>query len=362
MSSETNLPLIVDAHLDLSMNAMEWNRDLRMPLHEIRRREQHLYDYPDRGKGVVSFDELRRGNIGLVVATQIARYVADGNPLPGWKSPQQAWAHTQAQLAWYREMEADGHLTPITCLAELDQHLTYWEGSTAAPKKIGYILSLEGADSLVDVSYLERAYAYGLRAVGPAHYGPGRYAQGTNATGGLGPHGRDLLREMENLNIILDATHLCDDSFWEAMDHFRGPVWASHHNCRALVNHNRQFSDEQLRELISRNAVIGGVLDAWMLVPGWVRGVSTPKGMNCSLEKVVDHMDHICQLAGNADHIAIGSDLDGGYGKEQSPYDLESIADLQSIPRILARRGYSTSDITKVTSGNWLRFLRRVWN
>jgi len=362
MAEHQSLPFIVDAHLDLSMNAMEWNRDLRMPLAEIRRREQHLTDLPDRGNNVVTFEELRRGNIGLVVATQIARFVADGNPLPGWKSPQQAWAHTQAQLAWYREMEADGQMTQITNLTELDRHLAYWAQPSTTPKKIGYILSLEGADSIVDVSYLERAYAYGLRALGPAHYGPGRYAQGTNATGGLGPKGRELLREMEKLNIILDATHLCDDSFREAMDHFHGPVWASHHNCRALVNHNRQFSDDQLRELISRNAVIGGVLDAWMLVPGWVRGISTPKGMNCNMEKVIDHMDHICQLAGNADHIAIGSDLDGGYGKEQSPYDLESIADLQMIPRLLAGRGYSAEDITKVTSGNWLRFLRRVWN
>lgn len=354
-------PFLIDAHLDLSMNAMEWNRDLRLPLSEIRRREAGLTDYPDRGKNVVTFEELRKGNIGLVVATQIARYVAEGNSLPGWKSPQQAWAHTQAQLAWYREMEAEGEMTPITDRASLENHLDYWGRSKDARKKIGYILSLEGADSIVDVRYLERAYAYGLRAVGPAHYGPGRYAQGTNATGGLGPQGRDLLREMDRLGIILDATHLCDDSFREAMDHFKGPVWASHHNCRALVNHNRQFSDDQLRELISRGAVIGGVLDAWMLVPGWIRGISTPKGTGCDMSRLIDHMDHICQLAGNADHIAIGSDLDGGYGQEQSPYDLESIADLQRIPVLLRQRGYSEADIEKVTSGNWLRFLRKAW-
>ncbi len=172
--------------------------------------------------------------------------------------------------------------------------------SPKTSKSIGYILSLEGADSIVELKHLEQAYAYGLRALGPAHYGPGRYAQGTNATGGLGKGGKELLREMERLNIILDATHLCDDSFWEAMDNFRGHVWASHHNCRTLVNHNRQFSDEQLKELIARGAVIGGVLDAWMLVPNWVRKESTPQGMNCNLEKVIDHMDHICQLAGNA--------------------------------------------------------------
>lgn len=353
--------LLVDAHLDLSMNAMEWNRDLRRPLAEIRDREKGLTDKPDRGNSVVCFPELRKGNIALVVATQIARFVERGNPLPGWHSPEQAWAQTQAQLAWYKAMEDAGELVQIRTWDDVETHLQQWQASTEEKKPIGYILSLEGADSIVTLDHLERAYQYGLRALGPAHYGPGRYAQGTDATGFMGAKGRALLKEMERLNIILDATHLCDDSFWEAMDHFNGPVWASHNNCRALVNHNRQFSDEQLKELISRGAVIGGVLDAWMMVPNWERRVSNPKEMNCNLEVVIDHMDHICQLAGNARHIGIGSDLDGGYGKEQSPYDLDSIADLQRIPQLLAKRGYSDEDILNIAHGNWLRFLKRVW-
>jgi membrane dipeptidase len=352
----------IDAHLDLSMNAMEWNRDLRRSIQEIRDREKGMTDKPDRGNGVVCFPELRRGNIGLVVATQIARYVSIDNPLPGWHSPEQAWAHTQAQRAWYKSMEEAGELVQISNSKTLEDHMQYWSSDQSNTlKSIGYILSLEGADSIVTIKHLEKAYAYGLRAVGPAHYGPGRYAQGTNATGGLGKDGKDLLREMEKLNIILDATHLCDDSFWEAMENFRGHVWASHHNCRSLVNHNRQFSDEQLKELIARGAVIGGVLDAWMLVPNWVRKESTPKGMNCNLEKVIDHMDHICQLAGNALHIGIGSDLDGAFGKEQSPYDLETIADLQKLPQLLSQRGYTKGDIENVMHGNWLRFLRNAW-
>jgi membrane dipeptidase len=352
----------IDAHLDLSMNAMEWNRDLRQSVFAIREREQGLTDKPDRGQGTVAFPELRQGQVGLVVATQIARYVAPANPLPGWHSPEQAWAQTQGQLAWYQSMEEAGELIQIQDLAGLERHLQLWQDpTTSGPKPIGYILSLEGADSLVTVEHLERAHAYGLRAVGPAHYGPGRYAQGTNATGGLGPQGPALLRKMEELNFILDATHLCDDSFWEAMDHFRGPVWASHSLCRSLVNHNRQFDDRQLKELISRGAVIGGVLDTWMMVPGWVRGESTPLGMNCSLSVLVDHLDHICQLAGNARHIGIGSDLDGAFGKEQSPYDLDTIADLQKLPELLDRRGYAAEDIQNLMYGNWLRFLRQAW-
>ncbi|WP_262886836.1 dipeptidase [Mucilaginibacter humi] len=176
-------------------------------------------------------------------------------------------------------MEDAGEMVQINNLATLDKHVKLWaDGNDNAIKPIGYILSLEGADSLVTVGHLERAYHDGLRAVGPAHYGPGRYAQGTDATGFMGPKGHELLKEMERLNIILDATHLCDDSFWEALDNFNGYVWASHNNCRAPVNHNRQYSDEQIKALIARGAVIGAALDAWMMVPNWVRGQSTPKG------------------------------------------------------------------------------------
>jgi len=353
----------IDAHLDLSMNAMEWNRDLRLPIATINGWEAGLKDKPDRGNAVVSFPELRKGDIGLVVATQIARYVAADNPLPGWHSPEQAWAQTQGQLAWYKTMEAAGELVQVKDLDGLEKHLKLWqEDKTNEQKPIGYILSLEGADSLVDVSYLELAYEKGLRAVGPAHYGPGRYAQGTNATGKMGPQGYALLAEMERLNIILDATHLSDESFWDAMDHFSGAVWASHNNCRALVDHNRQFTDAQIRELISRGAVIGAALDAWMMVPGWERGRSTPKSTNCNLEVMIDHIDHICQLAGNTDHVGIGSDLDGGFGKEQCPYDLETIADLGKVPELFASRGYSKTDIEKLMHGNWLRFLRKAWS
>jgi membrane dipeptidase len=354
--------LMVDAHLDLSMNAMEWNRDLTRSIEEIRNREKGMNDKPDRGKGVVNFEELRKGNIGLVVATQIARYVSMENPLPGWHSPEQAWAQTQAQRSWYKAMEERGELIQINNLPSLDNHLQKWNAATdKSTLPIGYILSLEGADSIATLGHVERAYQSGLRAIGPAHYGPGRYAQGTDATGGLGKMGRELLKEMERLNIILDATHLCDDSFWEALENFNGAVWASHNNCRTLVPHHRQFSDEQLRALIKRGAVIGGVMDAWMLVPDWVRGVSTPQSMNCNLEKLIDHMDHICQLAGNTLHVGIGSDLDGAFGKEQCPTDIETIADLRKLPVLLSQRGYTKEDIENITGGNWIRFLRKAW-
>jgi membrane dipeptidase len=352
----------IDAHLDLSMNALEWNRDLRLPVASINQREEGMTDKPDRAKAVVSLAELKKGDIGLVVATQIGRYVAPDNKLPGWHSPEQAWAQTQGQLAWYKAMEDCGEMVQINDLESLNKHLALWgNADDKSSKPIGYILSLEGADSLVSLEHLERAYNSGLRAVGPAHYGPGRYAQGTDATGFMGAKGQALLKEMERLNVILDATHLCDDSFWEALEHFNGHIWASHNNCRALVNHNRQFSDEMIKELINRGAVIGLALDAWMMVPNWVRGTSTPIGTNCNLEVMLDHLDHICQLAGNTLHIGIGSDLDGAFGKEQCPYDIETIADLQKIPALLQKRGYTTADVENLMHGNWIRFLQKAW-
>jgi len=173
-----------DVHLDLSMNALEWNRDLRWSIEKIRRWEYTMKDKVDRGNNTVSFPEMRKGNIGLCVATQIGRYSPYFHKLPGWNSPEQAWAQTQGQLAWYRAMEEAGELVQIRNLTQLDNHLELWKNynhSTGAVpyteeslKKpnhlpIGYILSLEGADSIVTLKHLERSYADGLRALGPAH-------------------------------------------------------------------------------------------------------------------------------------------------------------------------------------------------
>ena len=167
---------------------------------------------------------------------------------------------------------------------------------------------------------------------------------------------------MESLGIILDATHLCDDSFWEAMEIFNGSIWASHQNSRSLVNHNRQFTDEQFKEIIRRGAVVGLPLDTWMMVPNWIRGESDPIKMKVDLNVMIDHLVHICSLAGNTNHVGIGTDLDGGFGTEQSPMDIKTIADLQKIPDLLLRRGFSNDDITKICHQNWIDFLVKHWS
>ena len=360
------MSLIFDAHLDLAMNAIEWNRDLTQPLSELRRREAGQTDKPDRGRGTVSLPEMRRAGIGLCVATQLARVEHDAwSPVFGWRSQAQAYAMTQGQFAWYHAMEEAGEMVMIRDAAGLERHLNLWKEPASPDARqslpVGYILSLEGADSLLSPRHLERAWEQGLRAIGPAHYGPGVYAFGTDADGGFPPAGKELLREISRLGLILDVTHLCDECFWQALEIHEGPVWASHQNCRALVPHMRQFSDEQLRALISRGAVIGSALDAWMLVPGWVRRQTTPQSSGVMLSHLVDHMDHVCQLAGNAHHAGIGSDLDGAFGTEQTPQDLDTIADLTKVSALLAARGYSENDIAGIESGNFIRLLRSAW-
>jgi membrane dipeptidase len=384
--------LLFDAHLDLAMNALEWNRDLTRSIDEIRQRENGMTDKPDRGRGTVCLSEMRRGGIGLCVATQIARIEHNAySPVFGWRSQEQAWAQTQGQLAWYRAMEEAGEMVQIRDAAGLEKHLALWNSagttvtecsrrreeadvgeSTSIPPPhvggyaekipVGYVLSLEGADSILALDHLARARGQGLSAIGPAHYGPGVYANGTDATGGFNAKGRELLKEMQRLGIILDVTHLCDDCFWEALDLFSGQMWASHQNCRALVPHNRQFSDEQIKALIERGGVIGAALDAWMLVPGWVRRKTTPESAGLMLDKIVEHIDHVCQIAGSARHSGIGSDLDGAFGSEQTPADLDTIADLSRIPKLLKARGYSEEDVTLIAHGNFVRFLTEAWS
>lgn len=364
--------ITIDAHLDLATNAITLNRDLTMPVHSIRKKEKELNwkDTQDRGNGTVALPELRKGNVGLVVATIISRYSAAGNPLatlslPGWHSPEQAYAYGQAQLSWYRVMERKGEMVQITNWLQLENHLAMWANEKISndKKPIGYILSLEGADSIIDFSYLEDYYANGLRAIGPAHYGPGRYAAGTHSDGtGLTSIGKDLLKEMDRLKIILDATHLTDKGFFEAMNIFKGTVWASHQNCRSVVAGERQFSDDQLKLIIERGGVIGGALDTWMLYPDYKMGQDNPKDLGINLEKLVDHFDHICQLAGNCSNIGFGTDLDGLFGTEQTPYDMDTIADIVKFKSILANRGYTTENISNIFSGNWLRLIKSAWS
>src|SRR5207253_8294789 len=157
----------------------------------------------------------------------------------------------------------------------------------SATRPLVFILSMEGADSILRPDQVEEWYNAGLRIVGPAHYGVSPYAHGTGTEGGLFEPGPALLREMQRVGMILDVTHLSDQCFDEALDIYGGPVLASHHNCRALVPDQRQLTDDQIKRLLSRGAVIGTALDTWMLYPGWERGKTTIEAAGAKLVAMV---------------------------------------------------------------------------
>jgi len=353
--------LIIDSHLDLAWNALQWNRDLLRSVYTIRTMEGRR----PGGGGTVAIPELRKGRVALCVATVLARSTGNAQANIDFSSPAQAHATARGHLEYYRALEQVGHLRVIVRLEDLDRHFSEWQDWDSSPDPdpesappLGAIISMESADPILSPDRLEEWWKAGVRLIGPAHYGPGRYAGGTATELGLTEIGTALLAEMERLGVALDLTHLTDQAFWPALDKYGGPVLASHQNCRALVPHQRQFTDEQLRAVIERDGVIGAAFDNWMLKPGWVVGKSDPKEV--SLGDVVDHIDHVCQLAGNANHAAIGTDLDGGFGRDQSPGDLDTIADLQMLSPLLAKRGYKDKDIAAIFHGNWLRFLRRL--
>jgi membrane dipeptidase len=354
--------LIIDAHLDLAWNALQWNRNIQHSVYTIRTGESNLSG-AGRGQGTVALPEMRKGNVVLCFATLLARSTGRAIQNLDYSSPYQAYAVGQGQLAYYHALEEAREVRLIMDRKELDDHITAWQDweiDPSLPKpRVGLVISMESADPIVTPEQLPAWKESGVRIIGPAHYGPGRYAGGTSTELGLGFEGKELLHGMDELGILLDLTHLSDEAFWEALDHFNGSVLASHNNCRALVPHQRQFDNRQIHAIIERAGVIGVAFDNWMLRPGWTRGAKDNERV--TLAHVADHIDHICQLAGNSRHAAIGSDLDGGFGREQSPADLDTIADIGRLAEILSSRGYSDADIASVMHGNWLRLLRSAW-
>lgn len=345
--------LIFDAHLDLGLNAVDWNRDLRMDVAEIRAAEETL-GLTDLGRrtNTLSFPELRKAEVGMGVATVLARIEQPINHPLGYTTPEACYAVAMSHLAYYRAMERGGWMKMLRTRDDLRQHVAaYREDPARTP--FGYVLSMECADPVLDPDQIFEWHENGLRAIGITHYGPNRYGGGTRSEAGLAAEALPLLENIERLGMALDLTHLSDRSFRQVMSTFGGRVLASHQNARQFCNWQRQFSNEQIRFVIERDGVLGMACDAIMLQPGWVRGVTKPE---VTLERVADNIDHVCQLAGSARHVGIGSDLDGGYGKEQTPADLDTISDLQRLPDILRKRGYAEPDIAGFMHGNWLRF------
>ena len=340
--------IIADAHLDLAMNALNYNRDLDLPLPLLREAENGSQT------ATVTLPAMRGGGVALCSATLFARTARrNANPpSSGDASREISYAKAQGQLAYYRRLEEQRKIRILRRAADIKTHLDAWKSGAdgGAEPPIGALIAMEGADPIAYPQQAEQWHRDGLRVLSLAHYGVSAYAGGTGAESGLQPDGAALLREMERLGIVLDATHLSDRSFWEALDAYGGPVHASHSNCRAIAPGARQMDDAQIRAVAERGGVIGTALDSEMLIPNW------KPNQRASVARAADHIDHVCQIAGSAQNAGFGSDLDGGFGRERIPREIDSIADLRVILETLRQRGYSDRDIENIASGNWIRF------
>lgn len=346
--------LLFDAHLDIAMNAIDLNRDLRSAVDDIRVQETTLeMNEPGRKTNTLTFPELRKTELAVCLATMIARQERQINHSFGWTTPHACYAMAHAHLAYYRAMEREGYMRMIRTKSELSHHFTSYRNDPQNTP-LGFILTMEGADPMLTPDTIFEFHQAGLRALGLTHYGCNRYGGGTQSEVGLAIDAIPLLKNCEQLGITIDMTHLSDVAFWQVAENFKGRVHASHQNARAICDWQRQFSDDQIRLIIERDGVLGVSMDVIMLQNGFVRGQSVPRE---TLERAIDQIEHVRSLSGGTiRHVGIGTDLDGGYGNEQTPADLNRYRDLQKMVGIMQRRGFSDVEIEDVFYGNWLRF------
>jgi len=339
------LMLIIDGHEDLAWNAIELEREITVPLAEIRQAEGYA---PAHGEGTatVSLPSLRAAGVRVVFGT-VFTYPegSSSSARRGYTSPDEAFNRGMAQVDYYHALEAKGQATILRRKADLEAVLT---GSGKLP---GLALLMEGADPIRTPDELGIFIAAGVRFIGLS-WKATRYAGGTGMPGPLTEAGRVLLREMERQRVVLDVSHLAEEAFWQAMECFGGKVIASHANCRAIVPTERQLSDEMIKAVADRDGVIGLVFYDKFIRPERDRPVT--------LADLVRHADHITQLVGTR-HLALGSDLDGGIGREVIPQGIDSVEDLPRFADALAAAGYSDEDIAAIMGENWLRVLRQVY-
>ncbi len=342
--------LIVDAHEDIAYNALALGRDFRLSVHAKRTAEG---DHPREGVATIGLPDALRGNVRVIFATVYAAPATSQVKLPGksYSTPEEAEAQAREQLAYYAMLTMEPRIALIATRADLDKVIHSPE------PRIGLVLLMEGADPIVEPRDAKDWFDSGVRVVGPAWHRT-RYSGGTGEPGPLTELGRALMRELSGAGLVLDTSHLAEASFFEALDLFEGTAIASHSNARAFVPTDRQLSDEMLRALIARDGVIGTVLYNQFLKQGWHE--SGARKEDVSLGDVVDEIKYVCDLAGDSKHVGIGTDLDGGFGAESTPREIDTVEDLQKLGDALAAANFSDGDVDNVLSENWLRVLRRA--
>ncbi|MEZ4620850.1 MAG: membrane dipeptidase [Caldilineaceae bacterium] len=363
--------LIFDGDYPMAHGALDLNRNLTLPLADARALpdQDPATRWPNCGI-MATLPEMRRGKVAGALVKVVGRIKRPNSPLWGYRSGEAAYAAAQGHLAYYRVLAQRKEASLLRTRTEWEEHFAAWQvadaaGADTANLPIGFVLGMEGADPILWPEQVADWWEDGLRVISLTHYGVSSYAHGTGSAGGLTPQAKPVLQAMAQLGMILDLTHIADEGFWQALALFGGPVLASHQNCRALVPGERQFSDDQLRAIIERDGVIGVSMDTWMLYQSsnldWAKaGITDRRELfpraAVTLEHVADHIDHICQLAGNADHAAIGGDTDGQGGVEGAPAEVDSVADYQKLAAILAGRGYTQQAIEQILFANWARF------
>ena len=340
--------LIVDAHEDIGFNSVGLGRDFLLSAYETRKREASPAPW---GIATVGFPEMEKVNVRVVLASiwAAACHNPTGLPIkPCYETPEEAYEQGQQQLSYYDKLTNNPRISLIRTRSDL-------QNTTKGEYHLGLVISMEGADPIISPKHLHEWVDKGLRVVGFAH-GKTRYSGGTGQPGPLTELGRELLAEMEHESVILDTSHMAEESFFQALDLFEGPVIATHSNCRALIPTDRHLSDEMIRAIVKREGVIGIVLFNKFLSADWEKTGRLKEQV--TLNHVVKQVEHLRDVAGSTTNIGIGSDLDGGFGSESTPAEVDTIADLPKIADALLEAGFSEKEVNGIMGENWFRFLQ----
>jgi membrane dipeptidase len=359
------MPLIVDSHCDLAVNMINFGRDYTRSAAETRAVEKGTMPPQQFGDTLVGWPDYQRGQVAVVFSTLFAspaRHREGEWDKASYANYEQAHRLYRQQMDLYRELvdAKPDYFRLIRDTSELSDHIAEWRDPARERRPVGLVVLMEGADGIRSVEELPEWFDLGVRLIGLAWAGT-RYAGGTREPGPLTEDGRRLLRSMADFNFTLDLSHMDEQSALESLDLYPGPIVASHVNCLALLPDfptNRHFSDRVLRGIIERDGVIGSMPLNSFLKSGWSRKMGSRRE-EVPLDAFVAHIDHVCQLAGDARHAGIGTDFDGGFGVQSVPPEIDTIADVQKIVPLLRARGYSEEDAANILGLNWLGYLER---